>query len=341
MKVTHCSISSNNKAAPGVSRIPYAADAHRWHQRLGHTGQQILKKTAQCSLGMEGIDFTELTNCETCHLSKAQRFVSREPRPTPGEPLDEVFVDTIGKLTAAFNSHQYAIILTDAKSRMRWSITTATKDEIVNQLIQWVEFQHHQYGKRVRVVFSDGGSEFTRIKHYCEQHGIRTDVSAPYTPEQNGAAEASNKIILRRARAMLIDAQMPPCFWPWAVEHACFITNRLYCIHTKRIPIIDFLQGLKQPHHDKIDFSCLPRFGCRAYKLIIPKPGKFEARAEKGWFVGFPKNTSKNYLIYHPHWTPKQGWKWKESCTPHATFDENTMFGNLLNSVDQQRTKDY
>ncbi|KAI0994124.1 hypothetical protein K3495_g14059 [Podosphaera aphanis] len=82
--------------APGVARIPRATNAQRWHQRLGHVGQEILKKTAQCSLGLEGIDLSDLSTCETCHLSKAQRFVSREPRPTPGEPLDEVFVDTVG-----------------------------------------------------------------------------------------------------------------------------------------------------------------------------------------------------------------------------------------------------
>ncbi|KAI1008104.1 hypothetical protein K3495_g126 [Podosphaera aphanis] len=81
LKATNNLITLNNRAAPGVARIPHAIDGHRWHQRLGHTGQQILKKTAQSSSGMSGIDFTELTSCEICHLSKAQRFISREPRP--------------------------------------------------------------------------------------------------------------------------------------------------------------------------------------------------------------------------------------------------------------------
>ncbi|KAI0993386.1 hypothetical protein K3495_g14798, partial [Podosphaera aphanis] len=76
---------------------------------------------------------------------------------------------------------------------MRWAITTNTKDQIAPQLVKWVEHQHHQFGKRVRTIFKEGGSEFSRIKTYCDQHGIRTDVSAPYTPEQNGASEVSNK----------------------------------------------------------------------------------------------------------------------------------------------------
>ncbi|KAI1003989.1 hypothetical protein K3495_g4228 [Podosphaera aphanis] len=140
---------------------------------------------------------------------------------------------------------------------------------------------------------------------------------------------------------MLIDARMPACYWPWAVEHACFITNRLYCLRTKSVPLIDFLKGLKQSHSDQIDFTNLPRFGCRAYKLIDPKPGKFEPRAEMGWFVGFQKNTNKNFLIYHPHWTLAQGWKWSESITPHASFNEDTVFGDELNSIERQHTTSY
>lgn len=126
---------------------------------------------------------------------------------------------------------------------------------------------------------------------------------------------------------MLIDANMPLPFWPWAVEHACFITKRLYNLRTKKIPVIDFLQALSQPYSEKLDLSNISRFACRAYKLIQPKPGKFEPRAEKGCFVGFQKNTNKNFLIYHPHKTPKGSLKCLISITPHVAFDENVVFG--------------
>lgn len=168
-----------NIAAPGVARIPRITSAQRWHQRLGHIGQEILKKTAVGSIGLEEMDVSDLGTCEICHLSKAQRIVSREPRPIPREPLDEVFIDTVGKLTQALNGLKYAVILTDAKIRMRWVLTTKDKDEIASQLIKWIEYQYDQYGKRVRIIFRDGGTEFLRIKECCDKLGIRTDVSAP------------------------------------------------------------------------------------------------------------------------------------------------------------------
>lgn len=108
------------------------------------------------------------------------------------------------------------------------------------------------------------------------------------------------------------------------------------------VPLVDFLDGLKQPQYKKIDLSFMPRFGCRAYKLIEPKPTtKFEAIAEKGWFFGFQKNTNKIFLIFHAHSTPKQGWKWIESVSPHLKFDENIEFGDMLNNFDKQKTVNY
>lgn len=109
--------------------------------------------------------------------------MSREPRPTPNQPLDEIHIDTVGRVPAALNVHQYVVVITDARTRMRWCITTRTKDQIVPQLIQWVKTQEHQYGKIVRVIFKDGGTEFSRIKAFCDQLSIRTDLSAPYTPD--------------------------------------------------------------------------------------------------------------------------------------------------------------
>lgn len=86
----------NPTFAPGVARILRTTSTRPWHQRLSHVGQQILKKTAEVSRGLEGLDMADLTTCEICHLSKAQRYVTREPRPTPNEPLDELFVDKVG-----------------------------------------------------------------------------------------------------------------------------------------------------------------------------------------------------------------------------------------------------
>lgn len=45
----------NKIAAPGVARIPQLSNAHRWHQRLGYTGQQILRRLQKIHTEWKGL----------------------------------------------------------------------------------------------------------------------------------------------------------------------------------------------------------------------------------------------------------------------------------------------
>src|SRR5258706_7551555 len=49
----------------------------------------------------------------------------------------------------------------------------------------------------------------------------------PYTPQQNGTAERSNRTILDTARTIMKDSPFPKSFWPEAMQTAVFILNRL------------------------------------------------------------------------------------------------------------------
>ena len=82
----------NNIAAPAVARPK--ADTERWHQRLAHIGSQTLNAIKAKAPGLEDVDPSTLSHCEVCKLSKSQRVVSRRHRAMPGQPLDEIHVDT-------------------------------------------------------------------------------------------------------------------------------------------------------------------------------------------------------------------------------------------------------
>lgn len=94
------------------------------------------KETVECAKGLEGLNMSDLTTCGTCHCSKAQRFVSRSPRLTANEPLDEIFIDTVGKITASIDVKQYSVIITHANTSMRWALTKKAKDQIAPLLVQ-------------------------------------------------------------------------------------------------------------------------------------------------------------------------------------------------------------
>lgn len=87
------------------------------------------------------------------------------------------------------------------------------------------------------------------------QNGIRQDITAPYTPEQNSPAEASNKAILTRACCLLTDANMPVISWFGAISHAIFLTNHFFNLTTNNVPTIHFHEALRIAHHSIMDFT--------------------------------------------------------------------------------------
>ena len=318
-------------SAPAIAKP--RADTQRWHQRLGHIGTQILNATKAKALGLEDIDTSTLGHCEPCKLSKSQRVVSRTPRPIPGLPLDEIHVDTAGPIDPPdFQSNKYIFFLTDSKTRFRWTFMARNKSQGPQIITDFLAKIRNAYGKTPKMLFSDGGGEYinNELTEMAHQQGIRWDVSAPYTPEQNGIAESSSKTITVRARAMLLDSGFPLWMWSFAVQHSCYLTNRLANLTTKAIPIQQLESELHVGTVETIDLSSVRRFGCKAYMHIqnMQKSAKFAPRAHVCWFVGFQEHSSTNYLLWIPWFDGRtQRWEGKTYITPHVTFDEDVTHG--------------
>src|SRR3954470_3075437 len=47
------------------------------------------------------------------------------------------------------------------------------------------------------------------VRSFCEEQGITLELRAPYTVEQNGAAERAGRSLIEKARAMLVAANLP------------------------------------------------------------------------------------------------------------------------------------
>ena len=75
---------------------------------------------------------------------------------------------------------------------------------------------------------SDREGEFllTEFTQYMENKGIKHQLTAPHTPQQNGVAERANRTIAEAARAMLQSAGMTNGFWECAVSTAIHVHNR-------------------------------------------------------------------------------------------------------------------
>ena len=57
----------------------------------------------------------------------------------------------------------------------------------------------------IKCLHTDRGGEFNSIEFsdFCKQSGIKRQLMAAYTPQQNGVAERKNRTIMNMVRSML------------------------------------------------------------------------------------------------------------------------------------------
>ena len=65
----------------------------------------------------------------------------------------------------------------------------------------------------------------TKFESFCEKNGIKTEFSAPKTPQPNGVVERKNQVIQEMVRVMLLNKQIPQKIWAEAMSTSCHIGN--------------------------------------------------------------------------------------------------------------------
>ncbi|GJZ74276.1 putative ribonuclease H-like domain-containing protein [Tanacetum coccineum] len=123
--------------------------------------------------------------------------------------------------------------------------------------------------------------------------GIKREFSVARTPQQNGVAERKNRTLIEAARTMLADSKLPTTFWAEAVNTACYVQNRVLVTkpHNKT-PYELFLS--KKPA-----LGFMRPFRCPVTILnTIDHLGKFDGKADEGFFVGYSIN-SKAFRVFN------------------------------------------
>ena len=78
-----------------------------------------------------------------------------------------------------------------------------------------------------RVLVTDGASEFVSkdIRSWYRTKGIRTELSAAFTPEENGKIERTWGTVVGMARCMIHDAGSSTEYWTSALIYAFQLKN--------------------------------------------------------------------------------------------------------------------
>jgi hypothetical protein len=174
------------------------------------------------------------------------------------------------------------------------------------------DFKIEDTGFRLVRLQSDGGKEYETLER-LEDH--LATYSAPYTPENNPISERGNRTLFDAARTLLIEADLPACFWPFAIKHVVYVRNRVCHTTTGDSPY--YMVTGEKPSLNNLKVF----FGCRAYGLILPTPSKFERRAESGVLL--------EWLLYGVYkvLVPSKDGESKIITSRHVTFDEEELPG--------------
>lgn len=149
--------------------------------------------------------------------------------------------------------------------------------------------QHNVKTKRIRV---DNGGEFTSnaFKEWTKSKGIKIEYTMPYTPQQNGKAERMNLTLMNRVRTKFAETQLPKHLWGVAIQASAYELNRCPTSALNGDVPARIWYGY-------LDLKRLRVFGCRAWKVAMPRQGKLEPRAKQMIFVGYHEG---GYKLWDP-----------------------------------------
>ncbi|GAU12447.1 hypothetical protein TSUD_229810 [Trifolium subterraneum] len=254
---------------PKCFKASHSNENQIWHQRYGHLSYKGLGVLANKKMVIGLPCVKEPTDkCSNCMKGKQHREAIPKMRLwRASAKLELVHSDICGPITPESNGKKrYFITFIDDLTRKTWSLRT------------------------------DRGGKYTStaFNEFCDSHGIRRQLTASYTPQQNGVSERKNRTILNMVRFMFDDKKVPKKFWPEAVNWSVHILNRCPTFVVKDMTPEEAWSGSKPfVSHFKV-------FGCIAYVHI---PDNLRKKLDDKNYVcillGISEE-SKAYKLYDP-----------------------------------------
>ena len=89
-------------------------------------------------------------------------------------------------------------MIVDDYSRYTWVFFLHDKSEVASCFKKFAKRVQNEFEVKLKKIRSDNEKEFdnTNIEAYCDEVGIKHEVSATYTPQQNGVVERKNRTLI-------------------------------------------------------------------------------------------------------------------------------------------------
>lgn len=178
------------------------------------------------------------------------------------------------------------MLLVDDFSRYMWGVLVKTKDQAFVAFKRFKAAAEWESGLKLKMLRSDRGGEFSsnEVSSFCENHGIRRQLTAPYNPQQKGVVERRNQTVVAMAHCLLKRQDMSGCYRGEAVATTIYLLNRSPTKIVAGKTPYEAWKGYKPK------VNILRIFGCLAHvKVTGPSGGKLVDRSVPMVLIDYEK----------------------------------------------------
>ena len=162
----------------------------KFHQITGHTGEHVLKTTAENM----GIKITgKLQPCEVCTQAKIRQVnvPKRKQKQVPTRAAYRMFIDISSFKHESMGGKRHWLIVVDEFSDYSHSFFLRKKSDQTVVIPIWIKGLNSKYRIVVKNIRLDNSGENRSLQKECDRQnlGIIFEFTAPGTPQQNSVAE--------------------------------------------------------------------------------------------------------------------------------------------------------
>ena len=291
---------SSEVTAPIEECLHTSSDlTYLWHQRYGHLSYKGLK-TLQTKKMMRRLPQLEVSSvtCTDCFTGKQHRNpIPKKSEWRASKVLELIHADICGPIEPISNSgKRYPLCFIDDYSRKGWVYLLSKKLEALECFKSYKKLVEKEAEASIKCLRKDRGGEFNSLnfKSFCEEEGIKRQLTTSYTPLQNGVAERKNRTVMNMVHCMLSSKKVPKPFWTEAVNWTFYFLNRCPTLAVKNVTPQEAWSGVKP------SVEHLQVWGCVAH-VHIPeaKRGKLDDKSFPCILLGM-SDESKGYRLFDP-----------------------------------------
>ncbi|GAU30667.1 hypothetical protein TSUD_31390 [Trifolium subterraneum] len=300
-----------------------------WHDRYAHLSFKGLNTLSKKQLVKGLLVFEAITeNCVDCLAGKQHReIILKQANWRASGKLELVHLDICGPINPQSNGgNMYFITFTDDFSRKTWLYVLKDKANALEVFKEFKARVEKESGCSIVCLRSDRGGEYTSndFNEFCRMEGIKRQLTATYTPQQNGVSERKNRTLLNMVRSMISARKVLKEFWPEAALWATYVLNSSPTLSVKDMTPEKAWSGVKPSvHHFKT--------WCVAYAHVNDaKRKKLDSKSQKCVLLGVSEE-SKAYKLYDPIskkiiisrdviFEESKGWNWNNT---HNESEQN------------------